>query len=154
MADLTDAVAATGATLAFDAIGGGPIVGQLLSAMEAALARVQPTTATTYSRYGSNTPKQVYVYGSLDRGPTEIARTFGMSWSVGGWLLFPFLERIGAEETRRLEQRVAAGITTTFASRYTKIASFTDVLRLDEMAVYSRQATGTKYLLDPTLPLD
>ncbi|OUM02627.1 zinc-binding dehydrogenase [Variovorax sp. JS1663] len=145
MEDLTEALVATGATLAFDAIGGGRLAGQILNAMEAALNR----TATEYSRYGSTTHKQVYIYGGLDRGPTEFTRGFGMAWGMGGWLLFPFLMKIGPEEAAKLKARVAAELKTTFASRYTKEVSMHEALRLDEIAVYAKQATGEKYLLNP-----
>src|SRR3954447_5952 len=104
MEDLTEALVQTGATLAFDAIGGGKLAGQILTAMEAAVNR----TAKEYSRYGSTVHKQVYIYGGLDRGPTEFTRGFGMSWGMGGWLLFPFLQKVGAAEAERLKQRVAA----------------------------------------------
>jgi NADPH2:quinone reductase len=116
MDELTQAVAATGATLGFDAIGGGRLAGQILTAMEAALSR----SATEYSRYGSATHKQVYLYGSLDTGPTEFVRNFGMSWGMGGWLLFIFLQRIGADAAQRLKDRVVAELKTTFASHYTR----------------------------------
>jgi NADPH2:quinone reductase len=145
MEDLTDALAATGATIAFDATGGGRLAGQILTAMEAAINR----TAKEYSRYGSTTHKQVYIYGSLDRGPTEFTRTFGTAWGIGGWLLTPFLQKIGFEAAQKLRERVAAGITTTFASTYTKTVSLAEALSLDEIAVYSKQATGAKYLIDP-----
>src|SRR6476620_762744 len=94
MLELKAAITATGATLAFDAIGGGRLAGQILSCMEAAANK----TAKVYSRYGSSVPKQVYIYGSLDTRPTELVRNFGMTWGIGGWLLFPFLMKIG---TRR-----------------------------------------------------
>ena len=145
MQDLTDALAATGATVAFDAIGGGRLAGQILTAMEAALSR----TAKEYSRYGSTTHKQVYIYGGLDRGPTEFSRTFGMAWGIGGWLLTPFLQKIGFEAAQKLRERVAAEIKTTFASTYTKEVSLAEALRLEEIAVYARQATGEKYLIAP-----
>jgi NADPH2:quinone reductase len=143
--DLTDALAATGATLAFDAIGGGRQVGQILTCMEAAINR----SAKEYNRYGSSTHKQVYIYGGLDPAPTEISRNFGMAWSVGGWLLMPFLHKVGPEETERLRQRVAAEITTTFASSYTARVSLAEALSLDAIRVYGRQATGEKYLVTP-----
>jgi NADPH2:quinone reductase len=145
MDDLTDALAATGATIAFDATGGGKLAGQILAAMEAAINR----TAKEYSRYGSTTHKQVYIYGSLDRGPTEFTRTFGQAWGIGGWLLTPFLQKIGFEAAQKLRERVAAEIKTTFASTYTKTVSLAEALSLDEIAVYSKQATGAKYLVDP-----
>jgi NADPH:quinone reductase len=145
MDELTEALAATGATIAFDAIGGGRLAGQILTAMEAAAGR----TAKEYSRYGSTTHKQVYIYGGLDRGPTEFNRTFGMAWGIGGWLLTAFLTRIGFEAAQKLRERVAAEITTTFASAYTKEVSLAEALRLDEIAVYSQQATGGKYLIAP-----
>ena len=145
MEELTEALAATGATLAFDAIGGGKLASQILSCMETAASR----TAKEYSRYGSTVHKQVYVYGGLDRGPTELTRNFGMAWDIGGWLLTGFLQRIGAERAQKLRERVAAEIKTTFASHYTKEVSLAEALRLEEIAVYSKQATGQKYLINP-----
>ncbi len=145
MEDLTDALDATGATLAFDAVGGGKLAGQILNAMEAALLR----KATEYSRYGTPIHKQVYIYGGLDRGPTEFTRGFGMTWGMGGWLLFNFLQKVGPEGAARLKARVAAELKTTFASRYTKEVSLREALRPEEIAVYAKQATGEKYLLNP-----
>jgi NADPH:quinone reductase len=143
--DLTQALVDTGATIAFDATGGGKLAGQILGCMEAALNR----TAKEYSRYGSTTHKQVYIYGGLDTGPTEFNRNFGMAWGMGGWLLFPFLQRIGAERAQALRARVVAGLKTTFASSYSKEISLADVLRPEEIAVYGQRATGTKYLVNP-----
>src|SRR6266446_1412320 len=145
MDDLTAALAATGATVAFDAIGGGRLAGQILTAMESAANK----TAKEYSRYGSTTHKQVYIYGGLDRGPTEFNRTFGMAWGIGGWLLTPFLQKIGFEAAQQLRERVAAEIRTTFASTYTKEVSLAGALQLEEIAVYGKQATGEKYLINP-----
>jgi NADPH2:quinone reductase len=145
--ELTQALAATGATLAFDATGGGKLGGQILGAMEAALNR----TAKEYSRYGSTTHKQVYLYGGLDTGPTEFVRNFGMAWGMGGWLLFPFLQRIGAEAAHNLRQRVAAELKTTFASHYTRVLSLAGALQPEAMADYGRRATASKVLIDPSL---
>lgn len=143
--DLTQALVETGATLAFDATGGGKLAGQILGCMEAALNR----TAKEYSRYGSTTHKQVYIYGGLDRSPTEFVRNFGMAWGMGGWLLFPFLQKLGDEGTQRLRARVVAELKTTFASRYTREVSFFEALQLDAIGVYGKQATGEKFLLNP-----
>ena len=143
--ELTQALVDTGATLAFDATGGGKLAGQILGCMEAALNR----TAKEYSRYGSTTHKQVYIYGGLDRSPTEFVRNFGMAWGMGGWLLFPFLQKLGAEGTQRLRARVVAELKTTFASKYTREVSLLEALQLDAIGVYSKQATGTKFLLNP-----
>jgi NADPH2:quinone reductase len=143
--DLVEALAASGATVAFDAIGGGRLAGQILAAMETAASR----TAKEYSRYGSTTHKQVYIYGGLDRGPTEFHRTFGMAWGVGGWLLTAFLQKIGFEAAQKLRERVAAEIKTTFASTYAKEVSLAEALRIEEIMVYSKQATGQKYLINP-----
>jgi NADPH2:quinone reductase len=145
MQDLTDALVATGATLAFDAIGGGKLAGQILTCMEAALNK----TATEYSRYGSSTHKQVYIYGGLDRGPTEFTRGFGMSWGMGGWLLFPFLQKIGPDGAARLKARVAAELKTTFASHYTQVVSLQEALQLSNIAVYNKRSTGEKFLINP-----
>lgn len=147
MAALTDAIAETGATIGFDAIGGGKLAGQILSAMEVAANR----TAATYSRYGSSVFKQVYIYGALDFGPILLDRSFGLSWSVSGWLLTPFLMKAGAEVNARMRQRVVDELTTTFASHYTATISLADTLRPDVVAAYQRKTTGEKYLIDPSL---
>ena len=145
MDDLTNALVETGATLAFDAIGGGTQAGQILTCMERAASR----GAKEYSRYGSTTHKQVYIYGGLDRGPTEFNRAFGMAWGIGGWLLTSFLQKVGPEAAQKLRERVAREIKTTFASTYTKEVSLAEALRLEEIAVYGKQATGEKYLINP-----
>jgi NADPH:quinone reductase-like Zn-dependent oxidoreductase len=145
MDELTAALVETGATLAFDAIGGGKLAGQILTCMEMAANK----TVTGYSRYGSTIHKQVYIYGGLDRSPTEITRNFGMAWGIGGWLLTAFLRQIGPEAARKLRERVAAEIKTTFASRYTRTVSLAEALQLDAISVYSKQATGEKYLINP-----
>jgi len=145
MDDLTDALVETGATLAFDAIGGGRLAGQILTCMEVAANK----TATVYSRYGSSVHKQVYVYGSLDPRPIELNRAFGMAWGVGGWLLFPFLMKIGRADGERLRQRVVAELKTTFASQYTRVVSLQEALQLANLAVYAKRATGEKYLINP-----
>jgi NADPH:quinone reductase-like Zn-dependent oxidoreductase len=145
MDDLTSALVATGATLAFDAIGGGRLAGQILTAMEAALNK----TATSYSRYGSTTHKQVYIYCGLDTGPTEFNRGFGMAWGVGGWLLTYFIMKVGPAEAQRLRERVAAEIKTTFASRYSHVISLDEALKPEVMAAYNRKSTGDKYLIAP-----
>jgi len=143
--ELTEALVATGATIAFDATGGGKLGGQILTCMEAALNK----TAREYSRYGSSTHKQVYLYGGLDTSPTEFNRNFGMAWAMGGWLLFPFLQKIGGERANALKQRVVAELKTTFASHYSKEISLAEVLDLDVIAAYNKRATGEKYLINP-----
>lgn len=150
-AKLIDALAETGATLAFDATGGGPLAGEILAGMEAAQLR----QATEYSRYGSTVHKQVYLYGRLDRTPTTVrAGEVGMAWSIGGWLLPPFLQKIGPDATRRLRDRVAAEIRTTFASHYSATISLVEALELDTLRAYARQATGEKFRIDPHKSLD
>jgi NADPH2:quinone reductase len=145
MDELTAALVETGATLAFDAIGGGTLAGQILTGMEMAANK----TATGYSRYGSAIHKQVYIYGGLDRSPTAITRNFGMAWGIGGWLLTAFLRKIGPEAAQKLRERVAAEIKTTFASHYIQTVSLAEALQLDAISVYSKQATGEKYLMNP-----
>jgi len=146
MDELTDALAATGATIAFDAVGGGKLAGQILTAMEAAINR----TAKEYSRYGSTTHKQVYIYGMLDRGPTEFNRAFGMAWGIGGWLLMPFLQRIGPEAAQALKQRVARELKTTFASHYSREISLPEAVQRDVILGYWKRATGEKFLINPS----
>jgi NADPH:quinone reductase-like Zn-dependent oxidoreductase len=145
MDDLTNALVETGATLAFDAIGGGKLAGQILTCMEIAANK----TAKVYSRYGSNVHKQVYIYGGLDTRPVELNRAFGMAWGVGGWLLFPFLMKIGQAEGAKLRARVVAELKTTFASHYTQVVSLQEALQLSHIAVYGKRATGEKYLINP-----
>jgi NADPH:quinone reductase-like Zn-dependent oxidoreductase len=145
MDDLTGALVETGATIAFDAIGGGKLVGQILTCMEIAINK----TAKVYSRYGSSVHKQVYIYGGLDTRPTDLNRAFGMAWSIGGWLLFPFLMKIGQAEGARLRQRVVDELKTTFASHYTQVVSLQEALQLNHIAVYGKRATGEKYLINP-----
>ncbi len=143
--DLTAALAATGATIAFDATGGGTYADSILRCMEAALS-----TGAAFSRYGSDTHKQVYIYGGLQRSATTLDRTYGMSWGVGGWLLTPFLGRIGPERMMGLRQRVADEITTPFASHYAERISLGDMLDPDVARAYAAQATGEKRLVVPT----
>jgi NADPH:quinone reductase-like Zn-dependent oxidoreductase len=143
--DLIAAVTATGATIAFDATGGGTLASRILSAMEAAAV----ASSSGYSRYGSTTHKQVYIYGGLDRSPTVLNRTFGMAWSIGGWLLTPYLGSIGADEAQAMRERVAAEITTTFASHYDREVTLAGALSLEAMEAYGRQATGQKHLITP-----
>lgn len=145
--DLTNQIAAAGATLAFDAIGGGTLASQILTSMEAALTR----NAKNYSRYGSTTHKQVYIYGALDMGPTVLRRNFGFAFGLGGWLLTPYLEKIGAAGRQAMQERVLGGLKTTFASHYSREISLAAALRPEEIAVYSRRATGEKFLINPTL---
>ncbi len=145
MQDLTQTLVTTGATIAFDATGGGRLAGQILNGMEAALSQ----GAREYSRYGTTIHKQVYIYGALDSGPTEFNRGFGMSWGMGGWLLFQFLQRIGAPAVQALKKRVMDELTTTFASHYSREISLAEALQLPLIAAYGKRATGAKFLLNP-----
>ncbi|MDA8605034.1 zinc-binding dehydrogenase [Gammaproteobacteria bacterium] len=148
MNDLVDALVATGATLGFDATGGGnngELPGQILSAMEIAANK----TAKEYSRYGSDTYKQVYIYGGLDQSPTVLKRAYGMSWGLGGWLLTPMIGRIGMEKFGQMRMRVAKEIKTTFASSYAEEISFEEMLQPETIKSYAKQATGKKYLVNP-----
>jgi len=145
MKDLTDAIHATGATLAFDATGGGELASHILSAMEAAAAR----TPGAYSIYGSIKHKQVYLYGALDVSPTTLSRGYGMAWGVGGWLLPNFLAKVGMETTVKLRMRVARELTTTFASHYTNELSLAEALDAETVAKYFAKTTGEKFLICP-----
>ena len=148
MKTLVNALVETGATLGFDATGGGnngELPGQILAAMEIAANK----TAKEYSRYGSDTYKQVYIYGGLDQSPTVLKRAFGMSWSLGGWLLTPMIGKIGMERFQEMRARVAREITTTFASNYVQEISFEEMLQPEIIREYAKQATGKKYLINP-----
>jgi len=143
--ELVDALAETGATIAFDAIGGGKLASQILTAMEIAINK----TAKEYSRYGSSIHKQVYVYGGLNTGPIELTRNYGQAWGVGGWLLTPFLQKIGREGQAPLRQRVVNELKTTFASHYTRTISLPEVLDPKNIAVFNKRATCEKFLINP-----
>ena len=148
MDDLIAALIETGATLGFDATGGGnngELPGQILAAMETAAIQA----SKEYSRYGSNTYKQVYIYGGLDQSPTILKRAFGMSWGLGGWLLTPMIGKIGMEKFQKMRQRVAREIKTTFKSSYVAEISFEEMLQPDIIKSYAKQATGKKYLVNP-----
>lgn len=144
---LVGAIVASGATLAFDAIGGGTLGGEIIAAME----RAANQSGNEYDRYGSGTFKQLYIYGSLDLGPTILERqSFGFSWGVSGWLLTPFLIKSGADKIGQLRRRIVNELTTTFASTYTKTISLVEALNPDVFRAYERKATGDKYLIDPS----
>jgi len=148
MNDLVTALVETGATLGFDATGGGnngELPGQILAAMEIAANK----NATEYSRYGSDTYKQVYIYGGLDQSPTILKRAFGLSWGLGGWLLTPMIGKIGMERFQEMRMRVAREINSTFASSYAKEISFEEMLQPETIREYAKQATGKKYLVNP-----
>ena len=145
MDDLVDALVQSGSTLGFDATGGGKLSSQILTAMEVAANK----TATEYSRYGSDKFKQVYIYGGLDRSPTTLTRSFGFSWGLGGWLLTPFIGRIGPERFEELRKKVADEISTTFESKYSNIISLEETLKVKNILSYTKQATGDKYLIKP-----
>ena len=148
MESLVSALVATSATLGFDATGGGnngELPGQILAAMEVAANKM----AKEYSRYGSDTYKQVYIYGGLDKSPTILKRSYGMSWGLGGWLLTPMIGRIGMEKFQAMRARVAKEIKTTFASTYANEVSFEEMLQPETIKSYAKQATGQKYLVNP-----
>jgi NADPH2:quinone reductase len=143
--ELTHAIAATGATIAFDAVGGGPLAGEILRAMEVAASK----TLETYSRYGSTVHKQVYLYGGLDPRPTELVRDYGMAWGVGGWLVMNFMQKVGPVVVAKLKERIASELRTTFLSKYSNEISLADMLRLDVIAAYRKRETGQKYWVNP-----
>lgn len=145
MADLTQALIDTGATIAFDPIGGGRLASDILTCMEAAVSR----NMTEYSVYGSDIYKQVYIYGGLDRGPITLNRTFGFAWGVNGFLLFNALGKLGKDTAAAMRKRVAAEIKTTFASHYTHEVSLAGALQLDAISSFGKMATGEKYLIKP-----
>jgi len=145
MEELAAAIAATGATIAFDAIGGGPLAGQILRAMEVAASK----NVKTYSRYGSTVHKQVYLYGGLDPRPTELARDYGMAWGIGGWLVMNFMQKVGPAAVGTLKKRIAGELRTTFLSKYSKEISLAEILQLEVIAAYRKRETGQKYLVNP-----
>ena len=145
MQELIEALKATGATVAFDAIGGGRLVNRILTAMEIAAAQTQP-----WSRYGSEEVKQAYIYGQLDMGATELTRGYGWVWSVSGWLLTPFMNRAGPDRVARMRQRVVDEIDSTFLSHYSSRLTLQESLSASAVANYGARKTGQKTLLQMT----
>jgi len=143
--ELTDAITATGATIAFDAVGGGPLASQILRSMEVAASK----NIKTYSRYGSTVHKQVYLYGGLDPGPTELVRDYGMAWGMGGWLVMNFMQKVGPAVVTKLMERIASELRTTFRSQYSNEISLADMLQLEVIAAYRKRETGRKYRVNP-----
>ena len=144
MPKLIDAIAETKAMLGFDPIGGGTVASQFLSAMEAAASR-----GAAFSRYGSSSPKKVYIYGALDLGPTILNRAFGLTWELAGWLLTPFMAKAGMEVVGRMRARVMKDLTTTFASHYKARISLEEMLTREAVSEYNARRTGEKYLVVP-----
>ena len=143
--ELTEAIEGTGATIAFDAIGGGPLADQILKSMEAMASK----SLKAYSRYGSPIHKQVYLYGALDTGPTALARTYGMSWGIGGWLVMNFMQKVGPAHVAKIKERIASELQTIFLSKHAAEISLAEVLHLDVIAAYRKRETGQKYLVNP-----
>ncbi len=148
-AQLRAALESTGATVAFDPIGGGPLSNSILSAMEAAAQKRMPV----WSRYGSEEFKQVYIYGMLDPSPTTLTRGYGFAWSVGGWLLTPFLQRAGLERLGAMRHRVQQGLKSTFASHYSHRTSLEGALAVEAVKLYGKKATAQKTLIEPRAAL-
>ena len=145
--DLQNAIFQTEAYIGFDATGGGRLPNEILAAME----RAANAGSAEFNRYGSTQHKQVYIYGGLERSHTILKRTYGMQWGLGGWLLTPFLQKIGRERTAELRQRVANEVTTTFKSSFSNEVSMAGALTVEALATYSQQSTGQKYLINPSL---
>jgi len=137
--DLTEALAATGAMVGFDAIGGGRLAGDILCCMEAALNR----HAAEFDRFGSKTMKRMFVYGGLNGTAIELPQAMGKAWTVSGWLLTNFLAEIGPMREAALKARVAADIRTVFASHYGRRLSLDGMLDARERSpAISRGARG------------
>jgi NADPH:quinone reductase-like Zn-dependent oxidoreductase len=144
-ADLYQAINETGATLAFDAIGGGEIVSDILTAMEQSGSK----DAVGFNTYGSESNKQVYIYGGLDFSPSILNRAYGMTWGIGGWLLMRFLAKLQPQQILKLQQQVANEITTTFACTFTEELSFEQAMTPAIVLQYNAKKTGGKYLINP-----
>ena len=145
--DLQNAIAQTQAFVAFDATGGGRLANDILSAME----RAANAVSKGFNHYGSTQHKQVYIYGGLERSDTMLKRNYGFQWGLGGWLLTPFLQKVGRERTAELRQRVANEVTTTFKSNFSQEVSMAGALAAEALNAYSKQSTGQKYLINPSL---
>ncbi len=140
---LIEALGATGATIAFDAIGGGPLLSQILAAMETVNLR----QSSAFSRYGSSKLKQVYVYGLLDPGPKVIQGSIGSAWSVAGWLMSWSLQKFGEEIITRMRKRVTDGLKTTFATHYGAEIRLPEMLDPELVKRYTKTGTGEKFLV-------
>ena len=137
----------TSATVAFDAIGGGELAGQLLNAMHNVFSDDRGNLPTL----NTGLRKQLYIYGGLDRSPTVIKRSFGLDWGIDGFLLDTYLREMGRTEIERLRNIVASNLTTIFASSYEEEISMTEALNAEALIRMSELRTGGKYLLNPSL---
>ena len=146
MPRLVAAIATTGATLGFDAVGGGRLASQMLTAMDQAQAK----RGAEYSIYGSTAHKQVYLYGRLDPSPTSLSAGLGMYWGVGGWLLTPRLAQLGRERTMAMRRYAVEERNGVFASHYTQTISLEELLEPEVARAVNRKATGEKFLVDPS----
>ena len=145
MRHLRSAIDDTGAFYGFDPIGGGHSVDNAFKAME----QVAVSKMTEYSRYGSNKPKRMFIYGRLDPSPTMLSPSYGFGWTLSGWLLFPFLQSAGMETVSRMRQRVRENLTSTFASHYKKRVNLDEMLTREAVTDYRTMKTGEKYLVTP-----
>lgn len=143
--DLMRAIEETGASIAFDATGGGSLADNILTAME----KVMVARMTEYDRYGSPWHKQVYVYGRLNTDPMIVRRAYGSAWGMSGWLLFPFLSSLESKDVERLKARVVAEIDTTFASNYASEVSLADAIDPANIETFNKRSTGNKFLIRP-----
>ncbi len=145
MKQLRGAIDATDAYFGFDPIGGGSSIDHSLKAME----QVAASKMSEFSRYGSNQDKKMYNYGRLDLSPTILTPSYGLNWTVSGWLLTPFLAKAGMETVVRMRTRVLKGITSTFASSYKEKVTLAGMLKKDAALDYRAMKTGEKYLVTP-----
>jgi len=145
MRQLSAAIEDTGAFYGFDPVGGGQGVDNAFKAME----QVAVSRMTEYSRYGSNQPKRMFIYGRLDMAPTILSPSYGFGWTLSGWLLFPFLQAAGTQTVSRMRERVRENLTTTFASHYKKRVNLDEMLTKQAVTDYRAMRTGEKYLVTP-----
>jgi NADPH:quinone reductase-like Zn-dependent oxidoreductase len=144
--DLYHAIEQTGATLAFDAVGGGKLASHILNAME----MVGSKDASGLNTYGSGDNKQVYIYGGLDMSPTILNRSFGMTWGVGGWLLMRVLSKLDQDRIKALHKRVADEINSTFKLDFSQEITLEEAMQPDVIACYNAKKTGDKYFINPS----
>jgi len=145
--DLVDALVASGATIAFDATGGGTLGFEIIKGMEMAALR----KGGGMTSYGSSTFKKLYIYGGLNAGEPLVLRPHagmgGFSWSVAGFLLGQGTAKITEED----KLRVAREIKTTFATSYSRRLSLEQMLDVKMMKEYQAQSSNNKALVTPQL---
>jgi len=150
--DLLAAVNATGATIAFDATGGGTLAMDILAAFNQSLRERFPDTLQGW--YGPPQQHTVYKYGGLDKSNSEFTPAVGVgNFTWGGWLMPFHYAKYPPDHRAEANAKVVARLDTTFSSTYGTRLSLEDMAGSPEQYFASLQSqTDLKFLVLPNGP--